>query len=93
MADFASLYRACPFVPAFYKKGRRAGGSDERCDGINLRVRDIRDQCAFLHWLISLVPPEDINNRRYSRWSLNFFMPFFTYPRKRFFPLRLARSK
>lgn len=37
MADFASLYRACPFVPAFRKTAaRRAPGSDQRSHGINL---------------------------------------------------------
>lgn len=37
MADFASLYRECPFVPAFRKTaGRRVCGSDQRSHGINL---------------------------------------------------------
>lgn len=37
MADFASLYRGCPFVPAFRETAaRRARGSDQRSHGINL---------------------------------------------------------
>lgn len=46
MDDFARLYRRVPFCSCILQNGS-AGGSDERCDGINLQQRDIPVQSAF----------------------------------------------
>ena len=53
MADFASLYRGCPFVPAFRETAaRRARGSDQRSHGINLLF-----SCPTILPFSSPVPP------------------------------------